>query len=1619
MRSMKKTVSLLLVAALILTTLNSAGIIQAAKKKKANAKVSFVKITNTGKKLRIQKGKKFRLKTSVKVKPNQGKYKKLKFSSSNRKIVLVNSRGLLKGIKVGTAKITAASKMNPKKKASISVTVTKDVLVNSIKLNKKKITADEFNEEEIPLKVTKILPANAKNKKVQWSTSDEDVADVNDEGVVTTGDVGVATITAMAADKGGAFATCRVMVTENESQGDDDDDREETTPSVVVTPDASTQEQNSPEPEEGGSSEPGKVTEEPGKETEKPGGVTCGPVTEKPGEVTEEPVTEKPEKVTERPGGVTCGPVTEKPETEKPWDRTEKPTQKPGSTIPPWTFAPDVTPDPFVPEGEGWIKLDLSTWSGDADRFSEKGNQIYLDEVEYETIPLPKPLENVGDKIELIVRGSLSDTSSGFRFWLSNSEDATMTQQYYMTEHLAGAGPESIRDSFDTENADKFLLGQPFHIQTVLKHTNWNGCDDILATKLFFKGPNFGTNMEGVTITGIWVRYNPANGATASEKPFAPSSVPSLPAVSIHNPQIDENGNTTWDCVYFGNYWQNDTNGDGVVDQNDEKQPIKWRVLSVDGDDAFLLADENLDCQPYNASWQDVTWETCTLRSWLNGYGAEENIEGVDYKGSNFLDNAFSAAEQLSIRPTMVVNDDNPEYGTVGGSNTSDQVYLLSIDEVRNSLYGFSEDYTFCAENRRVKNTEYARAKGAYVFTDKAYKGNGVWWLRSPGSSSNIVAGVSYNGRMGWHGDHVNCTYGGVRPALHLNLSSVSKWTYAGTVDTEVFKNKDIELDLATAVRSADDGTGDWEQVKDESGKLTAIKVNNESEGVTFPLPNKLAAGKKISVTVKGSFAAGATGFRVYTSPGGIVGGSTNNLQGLLGDAVTEGEFTLENVELEAAQDCPELCLRIPSFGAKINGLTITGIWVRYGEAIGTTTTASPLPQVSSKPNPGDLNNELYTDGDFEYKVSNNVAEITDYLGNDTDVVVPAEVGGYPVKMIGNSAFHRDDKIEKLTLSEGIAGLRSESIFQCHALRELHLPASLGASAEGSGSSVVSGLTSMPIGCNQLAVVTVPESSPYLCVKDGVLYDKAMTVLFFYPNAKTDEVFAIPDGVKTIGNSSFEYNSHIKEVSMPDTVTYIGYWAFSNASFLKKINISTSCEHIGQYAFHGTALESLDFPASLKGISVWGMRMNKLKAFSVDQNNPNYSADDGVLYNKDKTMMIYCPAGKEGDYIIPDSVLTINEEAIQDSHLTSITFPWQTTIKQNNFSGFMESSTIYGYEGSMTENYAKSHNLSFVSLGKMPAEAEKEIASGTCGSNLTWSLKGNGSLTICGTGVMEWEGMAPWSEDTLRDRIRKVVVEEGVKNIADGAFQYCATLSQITLPSSITEIGVNAFYGCSQLTELIIPEHVTEIKEGAFGDCLALKEITVPASVERIASRAFSVGRGNLEAIKVDPDNPNYCSVDGVLFDKEMSILIQYPSGRKDACYKAPEGVQHIADCAFSHCIWLDSVVLPDSVVDIGDLAFYQSTLDSIILGEGLVDIGRSAFHSCSSLKVIGIGGKVKHIGNYAFAGCYSSSLKVYYSSTKKDWEQIEIGDDNIYLQKAPVEYERDLTTLYEVIGCN
>ena len=241
----------------------------------------------------------------------------------------------------------------------------------------------------------------------------------------------------------------------------------------------------------------------------------------------------------------------------------------------------------------------------------------------------------------------------------------------------------------------------------------------------------------------------------------------------LKNPTTDSNGVTTWDCVYFGNYYQSDATGT-------IKDPIKWRVLSVEGNDAFLLADQNLDAKAYNTSYTSVTWETCTLRSWLNGYGASANVENTDYSSDNFIDTAFTAAEQSAIRQTNVINEDNPEYGTEGGNDTMDQVYLLSIAEASSASYGFNSNYHTDSKTRVSTNTAYTAGKSGMNSVGAANQ----WWLRSPGGDSNFASHVLDVG-YGYYGPYVDFSSVAVRPALHLNLSSSNLWSYAGTVSSE------------------------------------------------------------------------------------------------------------------------------------------------------------------------------------------------------------------------------------------------------------------------------------------------------------------------------------------------------------------------------------------------------------------------------------------------------------------------------------------------------------------------------------------------------------------------------------------------------------------------------------------------------------------------------------------------------------------------------------------------------------------------------------------------------------------------------------------------------------------
>ena len=212
------------------------------------------------------------------------------------------------------------------------------------------------------------------------------------------------------------------------------------------------------------------------------------------------------------------------------------------------------------------------------------------------------------------------------------------------------------------------------------------------------------------------------------------------------------------DIIFFGTYEQDNNTSNG-------KEKIEWIVLDKKGSSVLLVSKYGLDYQPYNTTEIGITWEKCTLRTWLN---------------NTFLNTAFTTAEKGKIKTTNVVNEDNPKYGTEGGKNTDDKVFLLSISEAENYFKNDNDEFgriNGLSAERACKPTKYAIAQGAWQYQWesgqeegwKKFQGNGWWWLRSPGNGSSFAVNIDNGGSVHFSG--IYFTYSGtVRPALWINL---------------------------------------------------------------------------------------------------------------------------------------------------------------------------------------------------------------------------------------------------------------------------------------------------------------------------------------------------------------------------------------------------------------------------------------------------------------------------------------------------------------------------------------------------------------------------------------------------------------------------------------------------------------------------------------------------------------------------------------------------------------------------------------------------------------------------------------------------------------------------------
>ena len=477
-------------------------------------------------------------------------------------------------------------------------------------------------------------------------------------------------------------------------------------------------------------------------------------------------------------------------------------------------------------------------------------------------------------------------------------------------------------------------------------------------------------------------------------------------------------------------------------------------------------------------------------------------------------------------------------------------------------------------------------------------------------------------------------------------------------------------------------------------------------------------------------------------------------------------------------------------------------------------------------------------------------------------------------------------------------------------------------------------------------------------------------------------------------------------------VTVIGQKAFSDFSGLTSVTVPNGVFHIGEFAFAGcTGLTTVTIPRSVIscGETAWGMVMrgtfdanvfsncDSLTSINVKKWNPQFASVDGVLFDKAKKTLLRYPRGRQGAYAIPNGVTKIEDYAFRDCRgLTSVTIP--------NSVGKIEAYAFKGCTGLKSVTIPKS----VTAIWNGTFDGCRSLTSVTIPKSVTDIAIGYDVFAGC-------------------DSLTSINIDSGnpAYAFADGALFNKAKDSLLlylsggrdayTIPNGVAYINEFAFSGSIGLTSIMaaadnagyssidgvlfnkdktilmqypegrqgdsytIPDGVTRIKMsepylykrekkgGAFYRCWNLKSVTVPNSLTKITTDDFAFC-DSLTSINVAEDNAGYSSIDGVLFDKNKTILILYPRSRRQGAYTIPKGVAAIKYEAFQDCDNLTSVTIPNSVTSIGDEAFSDCDgLTSVTIPSSVTFIGEKAFYSCSRLTSVTIGNGVTSISKDAF----------------------------------------------------
>lgn len=546
--------------------------------------------------------------------------------------------------------------------------------------------------------------------------------------------------------------------------------------------------------------------------------------------------------------------------------------------------------------------------------------------------------------------------------------------------------------------------------------------------------------------------------------------------------------------------------------------------------------------------------------------------------------------------------------------------------------------------------------------------------------------------------------------------------------------------------------------------------------------------------------------------------------------------------------------------------------------------------------------------GDFEYTVlDDGTIEINLYNGSSATVEIPSEIDGKAVSSIGYGAFENCGQLTSVIIPDSVTSIQSYAFS----------------------------------GCSALASVTLPENTTILNKR-------------VFAGCTSLKSVSIPKLVTSIGYGAFEDCTSLSSVSLPDSVRAIYDYAFANCTALKSVSIPYAVRSIGFCAFGGcTALTSAGIPAGATDVDSRAFEgCTSLKSFSVPSSNKNYTSLSGVLYSKDKTILITYPEGKtDTSFTIPDSVTAVGDYA---------------------FSGCAALEMVI-----ISENVTDVGEGAFTSCIKLKT-------------------------------VQLPDGMKEIKSYAFSDcySLKKIAIPEGVTEIGSYAFANCSMLSAVTIPESVTEIGSYAFSRCTALDSLIIPDGVRAVRSYAFNGCISLASVTLPDSLAKIEANAFL----NTNIMNYQSGDIKYldgwvisCAdtvTNAVIPDGTEGIADEaFSKCKKLSSVTLPDSLTHIGAKAFDNTPVIENQ--QSEIISIGGWVIYASrSITKAVIPEGIKGIADKAFYGCRALATVKLPDSIRYIGYEAFAHCPSLTFVAVPDNTES------IADYSLGYYYSPIECE-------------